>query len=126
MTNRYHGFVSTLDEAPVSWFVYSAFSLYGPHRHYRPPAKWIVHALGDAGRQEAAVRQTLYRMERDGELNTERVGRSKFYTAATYAIAEIEAGTAKILQPAPLEWDGNWTIVHIRLAASQRAHRERV
>ena len=120
-------FLSTLATAPTSYFVYSAFSYYGSRRGWALPGLWFVRALGQAGRDEATVRQTLYRMSAEGELTAERAGRSKVYRPTAFARAEIEAGTDKILKAPEGSWDGRWTVVHVRLRGSeQRVTRKRV
>lgn len=119
--------MSIIRTVPTSWFVYSAFSYYGVRHEWVLPGTWLVRALGDAGCDEAAVRQTLYRMASEGELETERVGRSKLYRPTAYARAEIEAGTEKILSPADDGWDGRWTFVHVNLPGTDhRVARKRV
>jgi phenylacetic acid degradation operon negative regulatory protein len=119
--------MSSIRSAPTSWFVYSAFSYYGARHAWVLPGTWLVRALGDAWCDEAAVRQTLYRMSSEGELETERVGRSKLYRPTAFARAEIEAGTEKILEPAQFAWDGRWTFVHVSLPGTEhRVARKRV
>lgn len=120
---------SSIQRVPISYFVYSAFSYLAPRHGGELPGSWFVHALTapDIGRSEDAVRQTLYRMEREGEVETRRVGRAKLYAPSAYARAEIEAGSAKIFERAAERWDGRWTVVHVDLRTPQLAlHRERV
>jgi phenylacetic acid degradation operon negative regulatory protein len=119
--------MSTIERVPLSYFVYSALSYFGRARGGELPGIWFVEALGEAGREAAAVRQTLYRMEREGELVTRRSGRMKYYRASSYADAEIDAGTAKIFERTPRAWDGEWTVVHVGLRTpALAAHRDRV
>jgi hypothetical protein len=79
-----------------------------------------VRALGAAGREEALVRQTLYRMEHEEELITRRAGRMKFYRPSPYALAEIEAGKQKIFAPVASEWDGRETNLEFIEAIADR------
>ena len=119
--------MSTIRRAPISYFVYSTFSYFGERCGGELPGTWFVKALNCAGRDEAAIRQTLFRMERDQELLTRRSGRMKFYSPSPYAVAEIQAGTEKLFQPPNREWDGQWTIVRVGLRDPAMAkHRERV
>jgi phenylacetic acid degradation operon negative regulatory protein len=119
--------LSTVRRAPLSQFVYSSLSFFGRHRGGELPGMWFVRALRDLGRAAAAVRQTLYRMEAEGELATRREGRLKFYRATQYADAEIDAGLSKIFDAPAEAWDGLWTIVHVHLRTpAQRVARERV
>lgn len=119
--------LSTIRKAPTSYFIYSSLSFFGRHRGGELPGMWFVTGLADVGRDVAAVRQTLYRMTADGELKTRSVGRTKLYRATSFASAEIDAGLAKLFQPAEHNWDGQWTMVYVNLHGStQRAARERV
>lgn len=125
--SRFDEFLSSIGLAPTSYFVYSAFSFFGSGRDWALPGVWFVRALSAAGRDEAAVRQTLYRMCADGELEAEKFGRSKVYRPTPFAMAEIEAGTEKILKAPEEMWDGRWTMVSVRLRGSaHRVTRKRV
>jgi len=119
--------LSTVRRAPLSYFVYSSLSFFGRERGGDLPGTWFVRALAGAGRDVAAIRQTLYRMESDGELVTRKSGRVKFYRASGYADAEIDTGLAKIFNPRDEDWDGRWTMVSLNLRSpAQRTTRERV
>lgn len=112
-------------EFPVSHYVYSSLAFFGSVRGGELPGRWFVETLAEAGCDEAAVRQTLYRMECSGELTGRREGREKLYAPSGYARAEIVAGTEKIFH-APEPWDGRWTIVHARFEQDERIHRDRL
>lgn len=112
-------------EMPVSYYVYSSFAYFATARGGELPGRWFVDALAEVGRDEAAVRQTLYRMERSGELKARRAGREKLYAPSGYALGEIAAGTEKIFR-APEPWDGRWTVVHARFDLNERIHRDRM
>lgn len=120
--------MSTIQPVPTSYFVYSSLSAFGELTGGELPGMWFMRALQDAGRDPAAIRQTLYRMETEGELTARKAGRAKFYSATPYALAEIAAGRARILEPAADTWDGRWTIVHLgfRPGEGQRIARERI
>ena len=112
---------------PISYFVYSAFSYYGGRHGGELPGSWFVRGLTALGRSEDAVRQTLYRMEQDGELIGRRARRTKFYRPSAYALAEIDAGTEKLFGRRAEPWDGQWTCVHVGLRKPAMAkQRERV
>jgi phenylacetic acid degradation operon negative regulatory protein len=119
-------YVSTVISFPVSYAVYSSLSFFGPHRGGELPGRWFVAALGRVGHDAAAVRQTLWRMEQSGELAGRVDGRQRFYRFTPLAGAEARLGLARIMDPPPRGWDGEWTIVHLRFAAGQRTERERV
>jgi phenylacetic acid degradation operon negative regulatory protein len=110
---------------PLSHYVYSSFAFFGAVRGWELPGRWFVEALAAAGFAESAVRQTLYRMERSGELTARREGREKLYTPSGYARAEIVAGSEKIFR-VPEPWEGRWTVVHARFERDERVHRDRL
>ncbi|MBX3174906.1 MAG: hypothetical protein KF709_10875 [Gemmatimonadaceae bacterium] len=119
--------LSGIARVPISYFVYSAFSYYGGRHGGQLPGSWFVRALTALGRNEDAVRQTLYRMEQDGELIGRRARRTKFYRPSAYARAEIDAGTEKLFAARDERWDGQWTFVHVGLRRPAVAkQRERV
>lgn len=112
-------------DVPVSYFVYSSFSFFAPSRGGELPGLWFTGALAEVGCDEDAVRQTLYRMEKSGELVSRRAGREKFYTPTGYARGEITAGFGKIFDE-PEPWDGRWTFLHARFEKEDRVHRDRL
>jgi phenylacetic acid degradation operon negative regulatory protein len=119
--------LSTIKSVPISYFIYSSLSFYGSRRGGALPGTWFIRALEAAGRDAAAVRQTLYRMEHEGELVTRKVGRAKLYAATRFANAEIDAGSRKIFEPRRDDWDGNWTVVTLQLSGPRfRVERQRV
>ena len=119
-------YLSTINSYPVSYAVYSSLSFFGPHTGGELPGRWFVAALGRVGHDAAAVRQTLWRMERSGELAGRTEGRQRFYRFTPLARAEARLGLARIMEPLPRAWDGQWTIVHLRFPARRRTERERV
>jgi phenylacetic acid degradation operon negative regulatory protein len=112
-------------DIPVSNYIYSSFSFFASQRGGELPGRWFVEALAAVGCDESAVRQTLYRMERSGELLARRSGREKHYRPTGYAQGEIAAGTQKIFG-ASEPWDGCWTLVHAPLERKDRVHRQRL
>lgn len=118
--------LAVVTDAPVSYLIYSSLSFYGDRRGGEIPGTWFVAALESLGVAPAAVRQTLFRMERDEELVTRKEGRVKWYRASPYARAEIGAGVQKIFDRADTGWDGYWTLVLTQFPNELRLQRERV
>lgn len=118
--------LSSLCSAPAGYFVYSTFGFYGRRCGGELPGSWFVRALGPLGQDEFKVRQCLYRLEAQKELQARKAGRTKLYRATPFATASIEAGTSKIFA-APLEdWDGQWTVAHFHFGQALRVERDRV
>lgn len=119
-------YLSTVSAAPVSYAVYSSFSFYARPRGGELSGPWLVAALGDLGHSPAAVRQTLYRMQAQEELEARREGRTKWYRLSPFAAAVADAGLAKILERPEPDWDGMWTLVQFRFASGRRVERDRM
>src|SRR5262245_50128777 len=118
--------VSTVRNVDTSLLVYSALAAYGNQRGGALPGTWFVTALGPLGHRGAAVRQTLFRLERDGALHSERRGRHKLYRLSAFGKASVDAGTEKLFAPPPGSWDGKWTLCIASFGERQRAVRDRV
>jgi phenylacetic acid degradation operon negative regulatory protein len=116
----------TLSRARASEFVYSSLGFYARRRGGELAGPWLVAALEDLGVPPVTTRKTLWRMEREGELLSRRVGRVKRYRATPLAWAEIEGGTDKILRPPAARWDRRWTVVAYVFDAEERVERERI
>lgn len=117
--------LSTVTSAPISYSVYSALSFFGRRQQGGElPGVWFVRAFGVLGHAPAAVRQTLFRMVRAGQLQTRRSGRSKFYRFSPWAQAEADAGLTRIVGPRPERWDGRWTLLLARFDGADREQRE--
>jgi phenylacetic acid degradation operon negative regulatory protein len=113
-------------DAPVSYFVYSAFSFYASRRGGELPGTWLVAAGRALGHEVPAIRQTLYRMEGIQELVSRAVGRSRIYRLTPAAQQEAEAGLAKIMEVPSAAWDRNWTLVHFNNPEDERVEKDRL
>ncbi|HUF89750.1 MAG TPA: PaaX family transcriptional regulator C-terminal domain-containing protein [Gemmatimonadota bacterium] len=101
-------------------------SFYGSRQGGELSGPWLVAALGAIGVRSSSVRQTLWRMERDGELEARRRGRAKLYRLTPLARAEMEIGADKILNPPEPGWDGRWTLVVYAFESEDRPDRLRL
>lgn len=106
--------------------VYSSLAAYGSRRGGALPGTWFVAALEPLGHGAPAIRQALLRMERNGELRTERMGRHKLYRLTKLAAAAVAAGAEKIASEPAGAWDGEWTMVVYQFGTQDRAQRDRV
>lgn len=118
--------LSSLSRAPTSDFVYSSLSFFGRKRGGVLPGRWFVDALEPLGVGEPTVRQTLYRMERSGALETSKAGRIKLYGPTPATRAVMDAGRARILETPAERWDGEWTVAHFSFAAGEWRERDRL
>ncbi len=118
--------LSTVERATTASLIYSSLSAHAGRWGGELPGTWFVRALGGLGRPAAGVRQTLYRMERNGEIESRKQGRAKLYRLSPFGAAAVEAGGHMIFGDEESEWDGSWTLVHYQFPAAQRALRDRI
>jgi phenylacetic acid degradation operon negative regulatory protein len=115
-----------LSNAVTSDFVYSSLSFFARRRGGELPGSWFVASLAPFQIDEHAIRQTLFRMERNGALLARRDGRTKWYRPSPSTQAILDAGVARVAEPAEAGWDHCWTVVHFRLGSDERELRDRL
>jgi phenylacetic acid degradation operon negative regulatory protein len=93
------------------------FSLYGDLVHTSgpqiEPALWLgtlVELMGAFELSEAAVRQAVSRMARQGWLHAQRNGKRAYYTVTDRGRRRIEELSPRIYGPV-IEWDGTWRLL---------------
>jgi phenylacetic acid degradation operon negative regulatory protein len=106
------------------------FTLYGDVVHRGGPARslWIgalVRLMASFGLTEAAVRQAVSRMSRQGWLRAERVGGRAYYAVTERGARRIEELSPRIYGPV-VEWDGRWRMLAYAIAERQREKRDRL
>ena len=106
------------------------FTLYGDlvHRHVTDGSLWIgslVRLMAPFGLSEAAVRQAVSRMSRQGWLTARRTGHRAFYAVTDRGRRRIEGLSPRIYGPV-VEWDGRWRMLTYSVAEAQRERRDRL
>ncbi len=106
------------------------FTLYGDlvHRHVTDGSLWIgslVRLMAPFGLSEAAVRQAVSRMSRQGWLTARRNGHRAFYAVTDRGRRRIEGLSPRIYGPV-VEWDGRWRMLTYSVAEAQRERRDRL
>jgi phenylacetic acid degradation operon negative regulatory protein len=106
------------------------FTLYGDlvHRHVTDGSLWIgslVRLMAPFGLSEAAVRQAVSRMSRQGWLTAKRTGHRAFYAVTDRGRRRIEGLSPRIYGPV-VEWDGRWRMLTYSVAEAQRERRDRL
>jgi phenylacetic acid degradation operon negative regulatory protein len=93
------------------------FSLYGDLVHasgpQAEPALWLgtlVELMAAFDLSEAAVRQAVSRMARQGWLRTRRNGKRAYYAVTDRGRRRIEELSPRIYGPV-IEWDGTWRLL---------------
>ncbi len=106
------------------------FSLYGDlvHRHLSEGSLWIgslIALMASFGLSEAAVRQAVSRMSRQGWLVARKRGNRAFYAVTDRGRRRIEGLSPRIYGPV-VEWDGRWRMLTYAVAESERSRRDRL
>ncbi len=106
------------------------FSLYGDlvHRHVTDGSLWIgslVRLMASFGLSEAAVRQAVSRMSRQGWLAARRSGNRAFYAVTERGLRRIESLSPRIYGPI-VEWDGRWRLLTYSISEANRERRDRL
>lgn len=106
------------------------FSLYGDlvHQHLADGAIWIgalVSLMSSFGLSEAAVRQAVSRMSRQGWLVVRKDGNRAFYAVTERGRRRIEELSPRIYGPV-VEWDGHWRMLTYAVAEAERDRRDRL
>ena len=106
------------------------FSLYGDmvQRHIAGGTLWIgslVRLMATFGLSEAAVRQAVSRMSRQGWLSVSKQGNRAFYAVTERGRRRIEGLSPRIYGPI-VEWDGRWRMLTYGVSESKRDRRDRL
>lgn len=106
------------------------FTLYGDlvHRHVSDGSLWIgslVRLMAPFDISEAAVRQAVSRMSRQGWLAAHKAGNRAYYAVTDRGRRRIEELSPRIYGPV-VEWDGRWRMLTYSVAESQRERRDRL
>lgn len=105
------------------------FTLYGDlvYRHIANGRLWtgrLIQLMAPFGFSEAAVRQAVSRMVRQGWLDVERKGKHASYGVTERGRRRIEALSPRIYGPL-VSWDGAWRMLAYDARRARREQRER-
>lgn len=85
----------------------------------------LVRLMGVFGISEAAVRQAVSRLARQGWLVAEKRGNRAFYAVTERGRRRIEELNPRIYGPV-IEWDGRWRMLTYTVEESRRERRDRL
>ena len=71
----------------------------------------LVEALHPFGISDRLVRTSVFRLVKDGWLESERVGRRSYYRFTTYGNQEYERATRRIYAIESRRWNGRWQLL---------------
>ena len=84
----------------------------------------LIGAMSDFGINERLVRTSVFRLAKDGWLQSDQVGRRSFYSLTEEGRERFEQATHRIYGEPATDWDGNWCLV--LLAGLDAADKDRV
>lgn len=71
----------------------------------------LIEAVAPFGISERLVRTSVYRLTRDGWLQSARIGRRSYYSLTEEGRERFEAATHKIYGPPVTEWGHTWHVI---------------
>lgn len=98
------------------------------HRHVDDGALWIgrlVRLMASFGLSEAAVRQAVSRMSRQGWLVARKHGNRAYYAVTDRGRRRIDTLSPRIYGPV-VEWDGRWRMLAYSVSEQLRERRDRL
>lgn len=82
----------------------------------------LIHAMADFGISERLVRTSVFRLARDGWLQSRQVGRRSYYSLTDEGRERFEQATNRIYGEPVNHWDGEWCL--LLLSGLDKASRE--
>ncbi len=122
--------IKSVNQRPITRPNSFIFTLYGDvvARHTSDGALAIsslVRLMASFGLSEAAVRQAVSRMSRQGWLQAHKSGNRAFYRVTERGKRRIDELSPRIYGPV-VEWDGRWRMLTYAVAENQREGRDRL
>jgi phenylacetic acid degradation operon negative regulatory protein len=71
----------------------------------------LIQAMGSFGISERLVRTSVFRLAKDGWLESTQVGRRSYYSLTEEGRERFEQATHRIYAEPDSQWDGNWFLV---------------
>lgn len=71
----------------------------------------LIRAMAEFGISERLVRTSVFRLVRDGWLQSSQVGRRSFYSLTDEGREKFRAATHRIYGEPVMEWDGEWCLL---------------
>ncbi|HSM31152.1 MAG TPA: PaaX family transcriptional regulator C-terminal domain-containing protein, partial [Woeseiaceae bacterium] len=71
----------------------------------------LIRAMGEFGINERLVRTSVFRLVKDGWLQSSQVGRRSFYSLTDEGREKFRAATHRIYGEPVTEWDGEWCLL---------------
>ena len=84
----------------------------------------LINVMSDMGISERLVRTSVFRLTRDGWLQSEQIGRRSYYSLTDEGRQRFDQVTHRIYGTPTIEWDGKWCL--LLLSGLRTADKDRV
>ncbi len=71
----------------------------------------LINAMSDFGISERLVRTSVFRLVKDGWLQSEQVGRRSYYSLTDEGRGRFDQATHRIYGDPAVDWDGKWCLL---------------
>jgi phenylacetic acid degradation operon negative regulatory protein len=79
----------------------------------------LIHAMSEFGISERLVRTSVFRLARDGWLQSDQIGRRSYYSLTDEGRERFEQATHRIYGEPATHWDGKWCLLLLSALAAQ-------
>jgi len=103
------------------------FTLYGDYISHYGSKIWIgslIRLLSEFGHNEQSVRAAISRMNKQGWVQSEKIGNKSYYSLTERGQKRIDEAAKRIFKLAPEEWDGKWRILMYTIPEEKRNVRD--
>ena len=107
-------------------FIYTLFGDFVQRDSSAPHRLWVgglIRLMSEFGLSEAAIRQAVSRMSRQGWLVSQKQGPRSYYALTERGRERVEAISPRIYGPV-VEWDGHWRMLTYAVAEIKREGRD--
>ncbi|QED47682.1 phenylacetic acid degradation operon negative regulatory protein PaaX [Cytobacillus dafuensis] len=90
------------------------FTLYGDYISHYGSKIWIgslIRLLSEFGHNDQSVRAAISRMNKQGWVQSEKIGNKSYYSLTTRGQKRIDEAAKRIFKLMPEKWDGQWRIL---------------
>ena len=84
----------------------------------------LINAMADFGISERLVRTSVFRLAKDGWLQSQQIGRRSYYSLTAEGREQFEQATRRIYGEPVNHWDGEWCL--LLLSGLDTATKDRV
>ncbi|WP_106496352.1 phenylacetic acid degradation operon negative regulatory protein PaaX [Lentibacillus sp. Marseille-P4043] len=103
------------------------FTLYGDYIRHYGNAIWIgslIRLLEEFGHNEQSVRAAISRMNKQGWVQSEKVGNKSYYSLTEDGKARMEEASKRIYKSKSPSWDGKWRMLVYTIPEEKRHLRD--